>query len=385
LSWYFDLEALLFGAICSSRSVFPSLEKDPLVTPENRLREFGRLICSVAAGTYMTRETSAEAYRQIILNEQPELQQGAFLMAHIARGPSTEELSGAWDALDRYDTAKIRTHLTGPVCDIVGTGSDPLKTINCSTPAALIAAACGLTIAKKGARLVTGVSGASDIFEILGIDLNAPLAKAEESLAKHGICYLPGEAFLTSGWARLIQSMRFTSAFNIIGPLTRPCEQTNCIVIGAYAPHVCDQLIAVLKEIGMPSALAPYGMVAGLDGARGMDEFSLAGPTRVVELRHSRMETYEVTPEDFGLKTRAFESIASRATAQENAQAILTTLKQQHDTPEAEFFCMNAAAALYVSGLARDYAEGAKMAQEALATGKAYEKLEQLKEAQGPS
>lgn len=350
---------------------------------EHQLREFGRLICSVAAGRFMTRETAAEAYRQIIMNEQPELQQGAFLMAHIARGPSTEELSGAWDALDRYDTAKIRAKLSGPVCDIVGTGSDALKTINCSTPAALIAAACGLTVAKKGARLVTGVSGASDIFEIFGINLNAPLEKAEESLAKHGICYLPGEAFLRSGWARLIQSMRFTSAFNIIGPLTRPCDQTNCIVIGAYAPHVCDQLIAVLKEIGMPAALAPFGMVQGIDPAQGMDEFSLSGPTRVVELRHSKIETYEVTPEDFGLKTRDFKGIASCATAHENAQAIERVLKGEYDIPQADFFCMNAAAALYISGMARDYAQGVELAREGLVTGKACEKLEQLREAQG--
>lgn len=350
---------------------------------EIKLREFGKLICSIAAGQFMTRETSAEAYRQIILNEQPELQQGAFLMAHITRGPSTEELSGAWDALDRYDTAKIKTRLSGPVCDIVGTGSDPLKTINCSTPAALIAAACGLTVAKKGARLVTGVSGASDIFEILGIDLDAPLSKAEQSLARNGICYLPGEAFLKSGWARLIQSMRFTSAFNIIGPLTRPCEQTDCIVIGAYAPHVCDQLIGVLKEIAMPTALAPYGMVQGIDASQGMDEFSLAGPTRVVELRHLKVETYEVTPEDFGLKTVAFQSIASRTTAQENAQVIKQVLQGQYDSPEADFFCMNAAAALYLSGLAKNYAHGVELARAALAAGKASEKLEQLREIQG--
>jgi anthranilate phosphoribosyltransferase len=353
------------------------------MTSETQLREFGKLICSIAAGRFMTRKTSAEAYRQIILNEQPELQQGAFLMAHITRGPSIEELSGAWDALDRYDTAKIRTSLEGPVCDIVGTGSDPLKTINCSTPAALIAAACGLTIAKKGARLVTGVSGASDIFEQFGINLDAPLSKAEEGLARYGICYLPGEAFLKSGWARLIQSMRFTSAFNIIGPLTRPCEQNNCIVIGAYAPHVCDQLIAVLKEIGMPAALAPFGMAHGIDASQGMDEFSLAGPTRVVELRHSKVETYEVTPEDFGLKTVDFKRIASQATAEENARRIEEVLRGRYDLPEADFFCMNAASALYLSGLAKNYAEGVDMAKAALAAGKAYEKLAQLREMQG--
>jgi anthranilate phosphoribosyltransferase len=353
------------------------------MTDEMRLRRFGRLICSVAAGKPMTRVESCEAYRQVILNEQPELQQGAFLMAHIARGPTTEELSGAWDALDRFDTAKIHADFQGIVCDIVGTGSDPLKTVNCSTPASLIAAGCGLAVAKKGARLVTGVSGASDIFEVFGVDLGSPLHRAEACLQEHGYCYLPGEAFLQAGWARLIQSMRFTSAFNIIGPLTRPCEQTSRIVIGAYSPQVCDQLIAVLREIGMTAALAPYGMADGMSPELGMDELSLAGSTRVTELRNGRVQSYEVVPEEFGLKRVGFEQIASRGTARENAQAILEVLQGRYDTPLADFFCMNAAAALYISDHARDWSHGVELARSALASGKALEKLEQLVRFQG--
>lgn len=352
---------------------------------EPQLRKFGKLICAVAAGEWMSREEACDAYRQVILNEQPELQQGAFLMAHITRGPSVEELSGAWDALDRYDTAKIKPRLNGPVCDIVGTGSDPIKTVNCSTPAAFIASACGLPIAKKGARLVTGVSGASDILEILGIDLNADLDRARKCLEMHAICYLPGEAFLKSGWARLIRSMRFTSAFNIIGPLTLPCEQTDRIVIGAYAPGVCDQLIAILKAIGMPAALAPFGMVEGMGKDQGMDEFSLCGPTRVVELRNGDLQTYEVTPEDFGLKTTAMSKIASSTSAHENARRVRDVLKGKYDTPEANFFCMNAAAALYIADFAKTYADGLEMAKAALADGKAFERLEQLRAHQGCS
>lgn len=350
---------------------------------ENRKREFGRLISAVAFGRRLTREESCEAYRQVILNEQPELQQGAFLLAHIARGPSTEELGGAWQALDLYDTAKISVNTRGPVCDIVGTGSDRLKTINCSTPAALIAAASGLMVAKKGARLVTGVSGASDIFEILGINLDSPLSRAQDCLETHGICYLPGEAFLRSGWARLITSMRFTSAFNIIGPITRPCEQTNCIVIGAYSQTVCDQLISVLRDINMPRALAPYGMVFNHDPAEGMDEFSPSGPTRVVKLNDGHITSYEITPSDFGIKACDFEKIASQKTARENAALIFEVISGRYDTPLADFFCMNAGAALYVSGMAKDYAQGFEMSMNALAKGKALEKLKQLLEFQG--
>lgn len=350
---------------------------------ENKLRAFGKLIGSITEGYHMSRNEACEAYRQVILNEQPELQQGAFLIAHLMRNPSIEELSGAWDALDKYDTAKIKPQVSGPICDIVGTGSDALKTVNCSTPAALIASACGLAIAKKGARKVTGVSGATDILEAFGIDIHTPLENARISLEKGNICYLPGEAFLKSGWARLIQSMRFTSAFNILGPITSPCENLDYIVIGAYSTHVCDQLISVLKEIGIKGAVSPFGMAYKEDNTRGMDEFSTAGPTRVVELKAGNIQTYELLPEDFGVKTAKFQDIQSLENAQENAQAIMNVLKGHYDTPIADLFCANAGACLYISGLAQNYKKGAELAKEALASGKAYLQLQNLLQYQG--
>jgi anthranilate phosphoribosyltransferase len=343
---------------------------------ETKLREFGHLICSLYQGKTMTKEEAKNAYKELILNEQPELQQGAFLAAHLMREPTVEELSGAWHALDEYDTAKIDVAFKGPVCDIVGTGSDAMKTVNCSTPAAFIAAAAGLPIAKKGARLVTGVSGATDIFQLFGFDINSPLEKAAATMKEVGICYLPGETFLKSGWSRLIKSMRFTSAFNIIGPLTMPCEQTNRIVIGAYSELLSEQLIAVIKEIGFTGAVSPYGMVNGIDKIKGIDEFSNVGPTNVCELKNGEIKKYTLHPEDFGIKTADFSSIASKQNAKENADSILKVLKEEYDTPLADFFVMNAAAALYISGFAQDYKKGTEIAREAIASGKAYQKLQ---------
>jgi anthranilate phosphoribosyltransferase len=345
---------------------------------EEKLREFGQLICKIAVGKTMTREEACEAYRQIILNEQPELQQGALLVAHITRKPTVEELSGVWDALDRFDTEKFKADVKGTVCDIVGTGSDSMKTVNASSPAALIASACGVPIAKKGAKKVTGVSGASEIFEILGVNLSSPMSKAKQSLEKHNICYMPGEAFLKSGWARLIQNMRFTSAFNIVGPLTMPCENTSCIVIGAYAPQVCDQLIAILKEIGIERAVAPFGMVKGVDNTLGIDEFSPCGPTRVVELEEGKIQTYTIHPEDFGIKTHTKFDIASFNKAYDNAMAIRKVLSGDYNNPLADLFCMNAAAALYVSGISDSYKNSMEKAQEALKSGKALKQLNYL-------
>lgn len=354
------------------------------MSDENELRWMGHLIGEISKGRKMTRSEACETYRQIILNEQPELQQGAFLSVHMMRGPSTEELAGVWEALDLYDTVKIRTIRKGAICDIVGTGSDSLKTVNCSTPAAAIAAACGLTIAKKGARLVTGVSGASDILEELGLDLSAPLSRAQDSLDTHGICYLPGEAFLRAGWARLIRSMRFSSAFNIIGPLTMPCPQTNSIVIGAYAPSVCDQLIEILRELNMPSAISPFGMADGFSQDLGMDEFSPCGKTRAVELSNGKISTYELEPGDFGIRRSRFEEVISRKNARENTDTIASVLKgRQSDGPLADFFCINAAAALRISGHASSFKDGTDKAKEAIASGAAWKKLTDLISAQG--
>jgi anthranilate phosphoribosyltransferase len=268
------------------------------------------------------------------------------------------------------------------VCDIVGTGSDAMKTVNASSPAALIASACGVPIAKKGAKKVTGVSGASEIFEILGVNLSSPMSRAKQCLEKFNICYMPGEAFLKSGWARLIQYMRFTSAFNIVGPLTMPCENTNCIVVGAYAPEVCDQLIAILREIGVSRAVAPYGMVKGVNDNRGIDEFSPCGPTRVVELKNGEVQTYMVQPEDFGIKTHVTFDVASFNKAYDNAMAIKRVLLGDYKDPLADLFCMNAAAALYASGVSDSYKDGMERAKEALSSGKALMQLNHLIEQQ---
>lgn len=350
---------------------------------EEKMRTFGRLIGELVAGKDMERTACKEAYRQVILNEQPELQQGAFLAAHLAKKATLDELCGVWDALYEYDTATISPDFPEECCDIVGTGSDALKTINVSTPASFLASACGVKVAKKGARLVTGVSGATDILEIMGLSIATPLARAQECLEEHGICYLPGEAFLQSGWGRLIQSMRFTSTFNIIGPLTKPCAKTSSIVIGAYAPEICPQLIEVLRGTGTRAAMSPYGMSSEHDPSLGIDEVSVCGPTQIVELRHGQVETYTLTPADFGIAQHSFSDIASKKDARGNVAAIMDVLGGQADSPVADLFCVNAACALRVSGVEEDLKKGTERARETIGDGTALEKLRQLIRFQG--
>ncbi|MCB2183311.1 MAG: anthranilate phosphoribosyltransferase [Desulfobulbaceae bacterium] len=350
---------------------------------ELHLRQFGKMIMHLAGKNNVSRKESKELYRQVILNEQPELQQGAFLTAHLLKGPTTEELCGAWDALYEYDTAKIHPDFDEDCCDIVGTGSDALKTVNVSTPASFIAAACGVKLAKKGARLVTGVSGATDVLEIFGLKISTPLSQARKCLEDHGICYLPGESFLKAGWGRLIQSMRFTSTFNIIGPLTKPCAKTTSIVIGAYAESLCPQLVAVLKDTGTKRALSPYGMSESHEKHLGIDEISICGPTKIVELRNDEIETYTLSPADFGVKQCSFEDVASRESAQANGNAILKVLSGNGEGSLADLFAVNAAAALRVAGIEEDLKKATDRCRQAIATGASLQKLRHLISYQG--
>lgn len=342
---------------------------------ETKMRDMGQVIGRLAAGANLSREESAEYYRQVLLSEQPELQQGAFLAAHIAKGPTIEEIAGCWDAVHQWDTSTITPQLPEPAVDIVGTGSDALKTVNVSSPSAVIAAACGAYVAKKGAQRVTGVSGASEVFGAWGMDLTSPLSLAQRSLETHGLAYLPGESFLKAGWARLVQHMRFTSIFNIVGPLTMPCPAASYLVLGVYKRELARTMAAIAGEIGIKKALCLYGTSQAHDQSQGIDEVSLCGPTFCVEFSEGELKEYTLSPSDFGLKQGRYEDVASKADARGNAKAALKVLAGREKGPLVDFLAANTAVALKLADKAKDLPSGVEQAREALASGAALERL----------
>ncbi len=345
---------------------------------ENKMQEFGRIIGQLGQGRDIGRESSRECYRQILLSEQPDLQQGAFLAAHIAKGPTVAEIAGCWDAIHQYDTALIDPDLPEAPVDIVGTGSDALKTVNVSSPVSVIVAACGPYVAKKGAQRVTGVSGASEVFAQFGVDLAAPLELAGRSLERNGLAYLPGESFLKAGWARLVQHMRFTSIFNIVGPLTMPCPSTKTMVLGVYRRDLARMMAEICREIGVEKALCMYGTSSEHPQDQGIDEVSVCGPTHCVELSGGQLREYTLTPGDFGLSNHKYEQIASKGDARGNALAAISVLAGLQDSPLADFLAANAAAVLKLTGHAASLPQGVDMARQAIAEGKTLEKLRSL-------
>lgn len=349
---------------------------------EQSLRGFGRAILELLQGRRLTRQESKECYRQILLSEQPELQQGAFLIAHLAKSPTLEEIAGAWEAQMEYDVETINPHLPEPSADIVGTGSDVLKTVNVSTGASIIAAAAGAYVAKKGSRAATGVSGASDIFEAFGVDLEAPLNLAAQCLEQHRLCYIPGERFLKAGWGRLIRVMRFTTVFNIACPLLLPCLPTRHLVLGTFSEPLARQVVEIGREIGLEGMLAVYGQSAAHPPEQGMDEISVCGPTQVVELRQGQIAAYTLTPADFGVPIYPFAAIAARSTVQDNALALLEVLAGRVEGAVADLLCVNAASVLYLLGKVRSWPAGVERARQAVAQGRALETLRRLVAAQ---
>lgn len=281
-----------------------------------------------------------------------------------------------------YDVETISPTLPAQSADIVGTGSDYLKTINASSGAAILAAAAGAYVAKKGARAATGVSGASDIFEAFGVDLEAPLDKAAQSLEKNRLCYIPGEKFLRSGWGRLIRAMRFRSIFNLACPLLMPCRQTRYLVIGAYSATLARQLVHICREIGLAGALGIYGWSDGHGADQGMDEVSVCGPTLVVELRGETITEYTLEPPDLGLPRYSYGDIAARADTRENALAVLGVLSARSNGATADFLAANAGAVLYLLNLAPSWPAAVAQARQTLARGKAVETLRNLVAAQ---
>lgn len=349
---------------------------------EDKMRYFGQVIGRFNLGENLSRQESAECYRQILLSEQPDLQQGAFMAAHMAKGPTTPEIAGCWDAVLKHDTQVIAPVVDEPPCDIVGTGSDALKTVNVSSPTAIIAAACGVCVAKKGAQRVTGVSGASEIFSLFGVDLSSPLSLAQRSLEEVGLAYLPGESFLKSGWARLVQHMRFTSIFNIVGPLTMPCPDTATLVLGVYQKDLARTMADIAGEIGISRVLCMYGTSQDHPVEQGIDEVSVCGPTHCVRIKDGETREYVLTPEDFGIKRIAYEQVATKGDARANAQAALGVIAGKDDGPLADFLAVNTAAVLELTGKAADLKSGVDMARQAMADGSALDKLRGLVQAQ---
>lgn len=259
--------------------------------------------------------------------------------------------------------------------DTCGTGGDSAHTFNISTTAAFVAAAAGARVAKHGGRSVSSKSGSADVLEALGLNLDQTSAQIAESINEIGLGFMFAPNFHNAmkHAASVRRELGVRTLFNILGPLTNPAGAKNQL-LGVFHPDLVGIITRVLHRLGSRHVI----VVHGTSTQGGLDEITIAGETLVGELRHGEVLEYTVSPEDFGMKTAAIETIQAHGTAQ-SAEMLRAVLNNQPGPPR-DIVLLNAGATIYVAGVAESLAQGVKKAHAVIESGAAREKLQELVE-----
>lgn len=309
------------------------------------------------------------AMGQVMDGEATPAQIAALVTALRMKGETVQEIAGFARAM--RERAQRITPSADTLIDVVGTGGDRLSTFNISTTAAFVVAAAGGYVAKHGNRAVSRLSGAADVLEALGVQIQVPPEVVRRAIEDIGIGFMFAPIYHAAMKHAVgpRKEIGIRTVFNILGPLTNPAN-ANYLVVGAYDPALTEVMAEVLGEMGARRAF----VVHGLDG---LDEVSTVGPTRISELRDGSIKTYTITPDELGLPSAEAEAIAG-GRPEENA-AITTAVLQGERGPRQDIVLANAAAALVAAEIAADWREGVELARRAIASGAAYEKLEALR------
>ncbi|MBW1836742.1 MAG: anthranilate phosphoribosyltransferase [Deltaproteobacteria bacterium] len=350
---------------------------------KDSMKQFGQSINRLIAGEDLSRDLTRDLFSEILLGEQSEIHQGAFLSAITAKGPNPKEIAGAWQAIYELDTIKVSPSIKKPLVDNCGTGMDGFKTFNISTCSAIVAAAGGVCLARHGARAITSRCGTVDICETLGVDVECQSETVQKSIEKTGIGLFNGMSPDTHPQAlfRILSRMRFGSILNIAASLANPANP-NCGVRGVYSREMIDPVIQTMKEIGFKKALVFHGMTG--NGSGGIDELSPVGESYVAELEpDGSIVHYTVDPESVNLKNSiALKDIAAGDNRMEEALRLLRVLSGKDTGALYETVCLNAAPIFYVAEEADDLLKGVEKARDTIDSGLALDKLKQWVQAQ---
>ncbi|MCI8495184.1 MAG: anthranilate phosphoribosyltransferase [Lachnospiraceae bacterium] len=330
-----------------------------------------RAIQKVVDGQNLTEEEARRVMNLMLSGEATQAQLGAFLTAMRMKGETLEELTGFATVLkEKAQHIKPRTD---NYVDLVGTGGDRTFTFNVSTTSAFVAAGAGLPIAKHGNRSISSKSGAGDVLEALGVNITAEPDVVTKCVEEAGLGFMFAPSFNKSmkyvGQAR--KDMGIRSVFNILGPLANPSD-AKCMVVGVYDPSLTQLLANAMSHLGIERGF----VVSGEDD---MDEFTLTGSTTVSEIKDGRVDTYQVSPEQFGLHRASLEELQG-GDGEQNAQITTGILKGEIQGAKREIVLLNAGATLYAGGLAENIEDGIRLAADSINSGRAFGVLERLVE-----
>jgi anthranilate phosphoribosyltransferase len=313
----------------------------------------------LAGGQDLSADEAAAVLREVMQGNASEAETAGFLVALRTKGETVHEIAGL--AATMRELA-VPVHAGDDLVDTAGTGGGR-PTFNVSTTAAFIAAGAGCRVAKHGNRSATSQCGSADVLEALGarIDLEPDDVAACIEQVGFGFMFAPKHHSAMKHVVPVRKALGVRTIFNFLGPLTNPAGATRQ-VIGVSDPARLETLACALAELGTKSALV-------VSSADGLDEFSVSGTTRVVELRDGRLTTYDVSPEEVGLEPAADGAVAAGAPDQ-NARVLRDVLDGTPGT-ERSLAVLNAAAAIYVGGVAESLAAGVERAQQSIDSGAA--------------
>lgn len=325
-------------------------------------------ISKVIQGEHLSFSESSLVMEQIMDGRATDAQIGSFLTALRMKGETAEEIAGcAQVMIDKSQQIVIKNKALVDTC---GTGGDDSGTFNISTTVALVVAGAGLAVAKHGNRSVSSKSGSADVLENLGVKINLTPAEVAQSIEEIDIGFLFAPIFHKSMKYALEprKQIGIRSIFNILGPLTNPARAKHQVV-GVYDSSLTELVAEVLKRLGVESAYVVHG-------AGGLDEFSTLGTNKVTELREGKLRSFELDPSEFNLPQASLQELKGGSPI-ENAEIIRRVLAGEKGATR-DIVVLNAGAAIAIAGHAKSIAEGVKLAEETIDSGKAYAKLEQL-------
>ena len=307
--------------------------------------------------------------RQIMRGEVSPVLISAIMIGLRVKKESIGEISAAAEVMRELAT-KVEVENRQNLVDTCGTGGDSAHTFNISTAAAFVAAAAGARVAKHGGRSVSSKSGSADVLESLGVNLNQTPQQVADGISRIGVGFMfaPNYHSAMKYAAPVRRELGVRTLFNILGPLTNPAGAENQ-VIGVFHADLVGIVARVLQQLGSHHVMVVHG-------EDGLDEITIAGKTRIGELKHGEVSEYTIRPEDFGMKVSAIETIQVQDSDQ--SKALLQSVLDNQPGPALDIVLLNAGAAIYVSGVADTLKQGVIRARAAVESGAAKEKLRQL-------
>jgi anthranilate phosphoribosyltransferase len=307
--------------------------------------------------------------RRIMGGEMSHPMMAALLMGLRVKKETIGEITAAAQVMREFST-KVQVADRKHLVDIVGTGGDSSHTFNISTCSMFVAAAAGARVSKHGNRGVSSKSGSADVLEAMGVPLTLKPEAIARSIDETGIGFMfaPNHHPAMKNVAPVRKELGVRTIFNILGPLTNPADAPN-ILMGVFHPDLVGIQVRALQRLGAEHAVVVYGR-------DGMDEVSLGAATMVGEFKDGEIREYEIHPEDFGLTMASNRTLKVSTPAE--SLALVRSVLDNEPGPARDIVVLNAGVALHAANVAPTMADGVALARDALAGGKAAQKMAQF-------